>query len=157
MTKLSFLSFICVFFFLSCSDDDSDNGSDLADVIVGGWQLERIRVEGVDCKLMFGNSVPEEYLADEEGCASPTEISGNAKRCVNVEFKENGEGLFLWSEISGQQDAPITYSIVNNEVRYCFVGSACSDYYKLVGENLETEVDLTLDQECSAIYVLRRK
>jgi len=73
------------------------------------------------------------------------------------EFRANGEGTFLWSEITGQQDAPITYSIENDEIKYCFVGSACSGTYKLVGNNLESISELGFDLECNAIFVLKRK
>ena len=151
--KKVYALFICLISLFSCAED----GSDLNEAIIGSWQLERIRVEGTDCQLVFGADVPAEYLANEEGCTTPTEILGNSKRCVNVEFMANGEGFFLWSEISGQQDAPITYTVDDNGLRYCFVGSACSGTYEIIGNKLESVTELRLDEDCSAVYVLRKK
>ena len=154
MGRPFFFLIILVFILFSCSDDGS---SDFEEKIIGGWQLDNIRVEGADCKLLFGEDVPQMYLADADGCASPDEILGNASRCINLEFMADGQGLFLWSIISGQQDAQITYTINNDEIRYCFVGSSCSDFFRLVGDKLENEVELSLDQDCKAIFVLRSK
>ena len=157
MNKMYLLMFLIVSFLFSCSGDESGVESGFAEEIIGRWQLDRIRVEGADCQTIFGVDVPEGYLADAEGCASPDEILGNASRCIIVDFKVNGEGLFLWSEITGREDAPITYTIMNDEIKYCFVGSSCSGSYALVGGNLESVVELRLDQECNAIFVLRPK
>lgn len=159
MNKLYLVMFLFASFLFSCSSDDPDveKEEDIAEKIIGGWQLDRIRVEGPDCKLIFGDNVPEEYLADEEGCATPNEILGNASRCVNVIFSADGEGTFLWSEITSQEDAPITYTIVDNEVEYCFEGSFCSSSYSLVNGNLESVAELRLDQVCNAVFVLRPK
>ncbi|NNE15674.1 MAG: hypothetical protein HKN51_11895 [Saprospiraceae bacterium] len=158
MVKINLLLLSILFF--SCSDNNPDMGdinNEFVEKILGGWQLERIRVEGADCKFLFGDDVPDEYLADEVGCAKPLEILGNASRCINLEFMADGQATFFWSEFSSQSDANITYEIVDNEVRYCLVSSSCSGFYRLVGNNLETESELTLDDDCSAIYVLRRK
>jgi len=82
---------------------------------------------------------------------------GNASRCVNIELMEGGVGKFLWSEITGGEDADITYTVENNEFEYCFVDSFCSGSFVLVDDNLESAVELTLDDDCSAVFVLRRK
>lgn len=157
MNKIYLLMFIGLAFLCSCSDDESEMSIDFAEEIIGGWQLNMIRVAGADCTAVFGADVPEMYLADEEGCARPTEILGNALRCVNVEFMANGVGMFLWSEITEREDEPINYTITNDEIEYCFDGSFCSGSFKLVGNQLESATELRLDQDCSAVFVLRRK
>lgn len=144
-------------FLCSCSDDESEMRVDFAQEIIGGWQLDMIRVEGVDCQNVFGADVPEMYMADQNGCAKPEEILGNALRCVNVEFMANGVGMFLWSEITEREDGIINYTITNDEIEYCFDGSFCSGSFRLVGDQLESINELRLDQDCSAVFVLKRK
>lgn len=141
----------------SCSDNDPDSGVNLADEIIGGWILEVIRVEGPDCTTFVGVDFTEEYWADEEGCAVPVEVLGNAARCVNIDLQADGEGIFLWSEITGQEDATIDYTTDNNEFEYCFEGSFCSGAFTLVGDKLESSLNLGLDDECYVVYVLKRK
>lgn len=143
---------------IACSDDDSQSGGNIEDEIVGTWILERIEVEGPDCQLLFGPNIPTEYLADEKGCARPTEIQGNSRRCINVVFNEDGTGTFLWSEISsGGEDAPITYSIENDQVEYCFEQFTCSGEYELINGKLQAKVELHFEQTCRAVYILRKR
>ena len=94
-------------------------------------------------------------VADAEGCTIASPL-GNAKRCINLEFRAGGEGTFFWSEFSSTLDAPMTYNIEDDAVEYCLAGS-CSGLFSFVGDKLESAGDLRLDQDCKAIYVLRRK
>lgn len=155
MRKVSVLILLPIFFLFSCSSDEPD----IKSLIVGGWQLERIRVEGSDCKAIFGSDVPAFYLADDTGCASPTEILGNARRCMNIELNENGQGFFLWSAIhEGVDDAPITYTVENGEMEFCAEQFVCNGPFILVGDNLESAtLPLRFDQDCNTVYVLRPK
>jgi len=154
--KISYLLlFVFSVFLFSCSSEDPD--ITLAASLIGEWQLETIRVDGVDCKTNFGSNVPEEYLADEEGCAVALEVLGNSSRCINIDLRADGIGTFLWSEITGGEDAEITYTVENGEFEYCFEGSSCSSGYSLVGDKLESKLDVVFDGECSVTYVLKRK
>lgn len=143
---------------VSCTDDSDDVGQSLTEQLIGLWQLEEIRVEGGDCKLLYGPSSPDEYIADATGCARPTDILGNAERCINVRFNSDGTGVFRWSVINGSmEDAPISYTIRDNEVRYCFGSSFdCSSYYQFIDGRLESRSSLTLDRDCDAVFVLTK-
>lgn len=155
MKRSIYLLYAFALILVSCSSEESE--SNFEEEILGKWQMEKIRVVGADCKLIYGMDVPDEYLADTLGCARPVEIYGNSQRCINVEFRPDGVGTFFWSEINGQEDWDITYSIENDGISFCLAGaSSCSNYYKLVNGKLETTIDLTLDQDCSANWVLRR-
>lgn len=151
MNKMYFFMFFCVLFFASCSGDSLSEED-----VIGGWQLEKIRVEGADCAAVFGAGVPDEYLANDSSCAKPTEVLGNASRCINFDIRANGEGTFLWSEINGGTDFPLTYTIENGEFIYC-LDLTCSGAFKLIDGKLENRVELRLDDDCSAVFVLVRK
>lgn len=136
----------------SCSNDD------LEEDVVGDWILELIRIEGGDCQSIFSSDVPTEYLADSEGCAIPLEVLGNARRCVNIKLLEDGTGFFLWSEISGSEDTPITYTFEGGVMKYCAGNFSCSGEYRMVGDRLENDgVPLSLEGDCRAVRVIRRK
>jgi len=165
IARLNYLLLTCLFLGLGCSGDDPGDEGNKEEVVeglteadvIGGWQLDRIRVEGADCQTLFGVNVPEVYEADSVGCATAFEILGNASRCVNLDLMAGGEGLYLWSEVTGGEDAAITYEFLEDGVRYCFMGSSCSGVYKLVGDKLELTSELGLDEVCNAVFVLKRK
>jgi len=151
---MRYITIICLFaLFASCSD----GGEDLMNEVAGVWILEKIDVEGADCAKVFGQDIPSEYLADERGCAKPLEIQGNASRCIHFDLNADGTGTFLWSDINGGENAPITYEIVDDTFEYCFEGFTCSGGYKLIQGKLESAVDLRLDESCQAVYILRKQ
>jgi hypothetical protein len=156
MKKLILSCLLVTILFNSCIDELKEDENALSKIIVGKWKLEKIKVEGADCQTIFDPTTPSEYIADEKGCAQPKEIQGNAKRCINVQLDEGGTGKFLWSEISNNLDAPITYTITNGIFEYCFEGSVCSSEYVLVGDKLEGKVELRLEEDCRAVYVLTK-
>lgn len=161
MKNLSLFGCLILCIFFSCSDsnkeDDMAAQEDITAKIIGRWKMDHVRIEGSGCKIKYPGSL-DLYEADSVGCVGLSEISGSTQYCVNVELRANGEGTFLWSEVDEEKpDAEITYDINDeNKVRYCFVGSLCSDYYALIDGKLEYEEDITFDTDnpCFGYWVL---
>lgn len=159
--KFTYLVGILLMTFLfSCSDSEEDDQISFEERIIGGWILEIDRIAGSGCQTLY-SGVPDQYPADELGCVVRREITGSTKNCVNLEFRAGGVGTFLWSEINGRgEDAPITYEInEDNEVRYCFAEFTCSNYFKFIGDRLESVTDLSFDADlpCESTFVLMPK
>lgn len=142
---------------VSCSEDGADEPL-LSEQIIGTWQLERIKIEGLSCKTDFGADVPSFYLTDSAGCVRPTAIAGSTKYCINFEFLANGKALALNSLSfgNGAEDEPLTYTIDEStgKMEYCYENiSYCTDYTM---KNGKLESATPAGVECDAIFVLKK-